>query len=310
MALILSLGLFILALIALILSASFTINFISKFSDKIKISAFFVASLLLALGTALPEISSSIIAHLNNFSNLGIGIILGSTIINLCLILSLVFLITKKQEKIVASEINSLFFLLGVLILFFIFAFIGLLPRWGGILFLSLFVLFHISNYLSTKKEKKSSISFSLPIFIYFVLILFGVCGIILSAKLIVGYSEIIAVGFGIPVALIGLLIIPAFGTSVPELASSIAAAIKKRREIAIGNIIGSNVTNVLFTMGVLAIISPVILPLKVFIIPLLISIFATGTTAIYVYKFKVFDRRLSVILLLFYVVFLISVII
>ncbi len=301
--------LFLLSFVILILSSEFTVRYLSKFSDELNLSTFVVASIILALGTSLPELASSIAAQVSKVGNLAFGIIIGSNISNLCFILGFIFLLTRKKYIVTSTEIKSIFFSIIPLFLLIFFSLNGLISRIEGLLFILLYVSFNIWNYSVESKRTYKKIKFNPVALLTLLFIAFGITGIVISSKFLVEYAIDLSTIFGISPAVIGLLVI-AFGTSVPELASSITASLKGKNEIAVGNIIGSNITNILLIVGITAVIFPIKIALSSFILPLIIAVLSTASAFIYIQHFKVFDHKIGGALLLIYALFIFSLII
>jgi len=249
---------FIISMTALIFGADFIIQQSEKIALHYKISPFVIGATLVAVGTSLPEMAVSISASLKGSPDIAVANVIGSTIFNISLVLGSVFLLAKK----IAPE-RDLFAKDSAWALFPIFIFIlmsidGKLNLVDGILFLLLmcgFLLFLIStNHVEEideelKKEPfgwgKSSIFLALG----FVLTIAG-------ADFAIDSASNIARSFGISEWLIGLFLV-AFGTSLPELTISIKAALKNQADLAIGNIIGSNVANFTMVLGLSSIVNP-----------------------------------------------------
>jgi cation:H+ antiporter len=243
---------------ALIFGADFIIQQSEKIALHYKISPFVIGATLVAVGTSLPEMAVSISASLKGSPDIAVANVIGSTIFNISLVLGSVFLLARK----IAPD-RDLFAKDSAWALFPIFIFIlmsidGKLNLVDGVLFLFLmcgFLLFLISSNQvdeideELKKEPfgwgRSSIFLALG----FVLTIAG-------ADFAIDSASNIARSFGISEWLIGLFLV-AFGTSLPELTISIKAALKNQADLAIGNIIGSNVANFTMVLGLSSIVNP-----------------------------------------------------
>jgi cation:H+ antiporter len=249
---------FIISMTALIFGADFIIQQSEKIALHYKISPFVIGATLVAVGTSLPEMAVSISASLKGSPDIAVANVIGSTIFNISLVLGSVFLLARK----IAPD-RDLFAKDSAWALFPIFIFIlmsidGKLNLVDGVLFLFLmcgFLLFLISSNQvdeideELKKEPfgwgRSSIFLALG----FVLTIAG-------ADFAIDSASNIARSFGISEWLIGLFLV-AFGTSLPELTISIKAALKNQADLAIGNIIGSNVANFTMVLGLSSIVNP-----------------------------------------------------
>ena len=170
-------------MIALILSSDFTVKFLSKLAENIKLSPFIVSAFVLAIGTSLPELSSAIMAQLSKAGNLALSILIGSNVANLCLILSLVFIFSKKKYKVSQEEVFSSFFSLLPLLMILLFAWNGYVSRVEGLFLLSFFIIYHGYNYIHHYNKTKQHIHFGKNSIIPLLLVVFGIVGIVLSSR-------------------------------------------------------------------------------------------------------------------------------
>jgi cation:H+ antiporter len=218
---------------------------------------------IVAFGTSAPELVVNSIASIKGYSDIVIGNIIGSNNFNLFIILGLSGLILpiKVQTSTAWKEIPISLFV-SILLLFllndFVFTETAYLSRKDGLLMLVLFCLFlyYVFNQMKndpqtvTTEKQKSALKI-------WGLIIVGLGGLILGGQLVVVNSVEIANVFGVSEKIIGLTIVAA-GTSLPELVTSIVAATKKNSDIAIGNVIGSNVFNILLILAISGIIRPI----------------------------------------------------
>jgi cation:H+ antiporter len=294
--------------ILLLKSADWLVNGASALAKKLNVSDLAIGLTVVAFGTSTPELVVNIFASVQNHSDIVLGNIIGSNNFNLFVILGISALITPLvvQSSTVWKEIPySLFAALLLLLLandFFISGSTGL-SRIDGLVLLLMFILFLYYVYSQLKNDTTNqNISYQLYSNSKItLLIIVGLAGLTLGGRLVVSSSIEIAKIFNLSEKIIGLTIVAA-GTSLPELATSVVAAFKKNNDIAVGNIIGSNVFNIFFILSVSAIINPIeynsmfnidLFLLKIGTIVLFISMF-TG-------KRKRLDRLEAVILLLMY---------
>ncbi len=249
--------LLIIGFVLLYYGAEFLVSGSSKLARGLGISPMVIGLTIVALGTSLPEAFVSLVAVFKGNSSICLSNIIGSNIANIGLILGCSALLAplKVDRKLVSKELPIM---LGATLLFLLFCWDNKIARWEGIVLFCLFLGFNYfilktSNKLTDEKdnppEKNNTFICSLKIIGGFVLLTFGASVLVDNAVFIAGY-------FGMPTWIIGLTII-ALGTSLPELATSITSAIKKEAEISMGNVIGSNIFNILFVVGLSAIISP-----------------------------------------------------
>ncbi len=248
---------FIISIGALIFGADFIIKESEKIALHYKISPFIIGATLVALGTSLPEMAVSIAASLKGDGDIVVANVIGSTIFNISLVLAFVFIIAKNiapKRDIFAKD--SAWILFPILV-FILMSLDGVLSTTDGILFLILmgaYLLFLIKSDNIEKSEAENTNEK----FAWAKSSLFFIIGFILTvggADFAINSAEHIAIDFGISEWVIGLFLV-AFGTSLPELTISIKAALNNNVDLAIGNIIGSNVANFTMVLGVSSIVN------------------------------------------------------
>lgn len=246
----------------LIKGADWLVDGASALARKHKISELAIGLTIVAFGTSMPEFVVNTFAAYQSHSDIAFGNIIGSNIFNLFAILGIAGLITPLivQSSTVWKEIPLSF--LAAFLLFFlsnsIFSENQILSRIDGIILLIFFCFFLYYVFWQLKTEniqievnQKEFSNLKLWIFIILGLIL-----LVVGGRLVVTNSVRIAEVLGISQTIIGLTIVAA-GTSLPELATSVVAAIKKNNDIAVGNIIGSNIFNIFFILGISSLIRP-----------------------------------------------------
>ncbi|GGD43560.1 sodium:calcium antiporter [Malaciobacter pacificus] len=248
---------FIVSMGALIYGADFIIEQSEKIALKYNISHFVIGATLVALGTSLPEMAVSMSASIKGSADIAVANVIGSTIFNISLVLGVVFLIAKKispDRDLFAKD--SAWALFPILI-FILMGIDGKLSMVDGILFLLLmgaYLLFLIKSNQVEEVEDDEEAEFSWAKSIS--LLLVGFVFVIGGADFAIDSAGNIAREFGISEWIIGLFLV-AFGTSLPELMISIKAALKNNADLAIGNIIGSNVANFTMVLGLASIVNP-----------------------------------------------------
>lgn len=305
----------ILGFLLLIKGADFFVDGSSSIAKKFKIPPMVIGLTLVAFGTSAPELAVSIDAALAQSNGLVFGNVIGSNIANTLLILGLSAAITpiKISLKTIFKEMP---FLIVSTIAMSVMAMDKLidnssnvLSRIDGMILLLLFVLYFFSmiEMIVNNKEKDSEEVVSMPLLKSIILTGFGLISIVVGADLTVSGAVSIAVLFGLSETLIGLTIV-AIGTSLPELITSVVAAKKGENEIAIGNIIGSNVFNILLVLGVSASINPIIISSRNYI-DLLILIVATIFTMLIMFtgqKISKWEGRLMYLSYFSYIAYLV----
>ena len=222
-------------------------------AKKSNIAPIIIGLTIVAFGTSLPELIVSITAALNDSSSLSVGNAIGSNIANIGLVLglsSLIFPISCIYKKIK----KDLWINIIITIIFVLFAFDGLISRFEGII-MFLCLIYYILLCISEEKDDEEipdNILSNNRIFLY---LLGGIFVLAYGADLFVDGAISLAKKLGISEAVVGVSIV-AFGTSLPELATSVVAAFKKESDISLGNILGSNIFNILCVLGISSMIS------------------------------------------------------
>lgn len=251
-------------LIMLFIGAEGLIRGSSNLAIKIGITPLVVGLTVVAFGTSTPELVVSLKAALLGNSSISLGNVVGSNIANIALILGVAALIRPLDvhANVIMREI-PIMIVITVLFLFLLID--GELGFIDGLIFVIGLVIYLIVNVLLARKEKnpevdsefKEGLKSKLGVPVSIVLMLAGLGLLILGANLFVQSAVAIAKLFNVSDAIIGLTIV-AIGTSLPELITSIVAAFKNEADIAIGNVVGSNIFNILGILGITALIIPI----------------------------------------------------
>ena len=254
-----SIFLLIFGLILLIAGGEFLVKSAVSFAKKLNVSPLLIGLTVVSFGTSAPELMVSLQAAFDNAAGISIGNVIGSNIANIGLVLGLtVFIkpILVEKKKYILSwivMILSSISLTGLL-------YDGIISLNDGIMFLAGLALF---IFLSIKFIKKEEIDGNkedeIGVLVSIALLLSGAAGLYFGSELFVSSSVMIAQSIGISEFVIGVSIV-AFGTSLPELVTSIVAAVRKQNSISIGNLIGSNIFNIFAVLGITAIIKPLTL--------------------------------------------------
>ncbi len=295
--------------VVLVKGADWLVNGSSSLARKYKVSDLTIGLTIVAFGTSAPELVVNTIASYQNHNDIVFGNVIGSNIFNLFLILGISGLITPLivHSNTVWKEIP--FSLAAVVVLYFltndiIFGNENILTRFDGIILLILFgvFLYYIYRQLKTDKIAQEVQQENESIKKLWFLIIVGLVFLIAGGRLVVDNAILLAREFGMSEKIIGLTIIAA-GTSLPELATSVVAAIKKNNDIAVGNIIGSNIFNIFLILGLSSVIHPVAYK-SAFNTD--IYLLAIGTlilfAAMFTGKKKKLDRWEAILLLVIYV--------
>ena len=328
----------VLGIIFLVKGSGIFVGSASHIAKKLGVSDFIIGLTLVALGTSLPELVSSIFASIQKQSGLVIGTIIGANIANLTLIIGIAALLSKiKVEKEVLKRDG--YILMFVILLLLLFLYDGTISRIEGIVFLLLYIsytFFLMETRSKIKREynfadfAKYFIKFGYLAYLkrglflkipkkknnkkivrnhlskYYLILMLGLVLVYFSAKIVVDKAIIIANYFSIAPIVIGVLI--SIGTTLPELSVAISASTKKYGNVAIGNSIGSCITNTLLILGVSAIIHPLqILKGNVFMTyPFLIV--STILVLLFIKTDLEVSRRESIMLLIVYLLFIVKI--
>lgn len=250
----------IFGLVILVFSGDFLVKGAVGIAEKFKISPLVIGMTVVSFGTSAPELFVSIKAALNGSPDLAIGNVIGSNIANIALVLSITVLIfpilVDKHSKIIDWPM-----MMFSSILFYVFSMDNIISTIEGVIMVSILLVFTVLLIRNSRKsglkeeENTESVSTNMPLTL--VLLLGGLIGLKFGADWFVDGAKGIASSFGMSEAVIGVTIV-AFGTSVPELVASGVAAFKKQTDISLGNLIGSNIFNILIVLGITSIIKPI----------------------------------------------------
>jgi len=254
----------ILGFALLIKSADWLVDGASALAKKYNVSDLAIGLTIVSFGTSAPELVVNTIAAWQNHQDLVFGNVIGSNNLNLFVVLGIAGLITPivVRSSTVWKEIPISFFALVFLFFVandFIFSQKQVLSRIDGFILLGFFILFLYYVYKQMKTEPESQVIGHKKSSIYLILLLLlaGLTGLVIGGKVVIDNAVKVATSLGVSEKIIGLTIV-AIGTSLPELATSLIAALKKNNDIAVGNIIGSNIFNIFFILGISSLVRPI----------------------------------------------------
>ena len=248
-----------LGLLLLVISGDFLVRGAIELSSRLRISALLVSLTIVAFGTSAPELIVAIKATLGGAPGLAMGNVVGSNIANILLVLGLPILLVRLQNDIADTRRSFVFMIFASLL----FVFLGMSGSFSwvyGVVLLSLLIFILADSFRQGRKnvenyENKSGKLKSWSSIIFFLLL--GILGLPLGADILVKNASLLAHDYGISDAIIGLTLV-AIGTSLPELATTFVAVIRKKADVVLGNLIGSNIFNLLAIIGITSLISPV----------------------------------------------------
>lgn len=297
--------LLIISIVVLYFGAEWLVGGASSLAARLNISPLIIGLTIVSMGTSAPELVVSIKAAMAGQSALSIGNVLGSNLFNIALILGVSALIVPLTVKRQLLKVDVPV-MVGATLLFLIMFIDGKLSFTESLILIILFVGYMVYLFIVSLKNKDSNEENTAMIRIYkhwmldVVLIALGLVGLIYGSDLLVKNAIIIAQKLGMSEAMIGLTIVAA-GTSIPELATSLVAAVRKQSDIAIGNVVGSNTFNLLLILGTAGVIYPIETP----DINIVDSLFMLGISALLWVFMKIgtkINRVQGVIFLLAYV--------
>ena len=286
----------------LVLGAEIVIRGSISFGKKINISLFAIGVVIVAGGTSLPELASSINAVLNNYSDLALGAVVGSNIANLVLVMAattIIFPIVNINKNQIHQAWINIF--LGIVLIFMTFFYFNYI--FGIVAILTLIYLMYIQmkkGEIDNTEIDKNDYSTIISL----ILIVLGIIFLVFGSDLLVSSAIEIAKKYNVSEAVIGLSLI-SFGTSLPELVVGILSAIKKKVDFALGNILGSNIYNVLGVLGISSLFGNFTLPEIFLKQDLLIMVAITSLVLIFMLSMKKIGRIYGILGLSIYVSYL-----
>ncbi len=298
---------FILSMAALIFGADFIINQSERIALRFNISEFVIGSTLIAFGTSLPEMATSMAASFDHKADLAIANAVGSNIINLTLVLGIVFLISKPFISVRDFFAKDSLWALMPVFIFILMSLDGDINRFdASLLFVLMFayLLFLLRNskddiLKNIDEEFKKDFSWIKST----LLLMVGFGMVVLGANFAIDSASNIATQFGVSQWLIGVVVI-AFGTSLPELIVSISAARKGKVGMVIGNIIGSNLANTTMVIGGAAMVNNLNVKLGVYYFDMALMTVAS-IMLVYITANKLYSRPAGISLLILLALFI-----
>jgi cation:H+ antiporter len=262
---------FLAGVILTIVGADLLVDGSSGIAKRFGMSEFLIGLTIVAIGTSMPEFVVSLIASLKGSADMSIGNVSGSNIFNTLVVLGATALVMpiKYTDRNIKRDIPLNLMIALILSLMAIDSYLGMeqnvLSRVDGALMLIGFVLFLWYSFRNNKElpsgsesanEQENQSKRGKSLYALFLMVAAGIAGLVIGGNLFVDSACEIARFFGVSEAVIALTLV-AGGTSLPELASSVVAAFKGRGQMALGNVIGSNISNILFILGTASLIRP-----------------------------------------------------
>lgn len=309
--LIIHIFLLIIGFVLLIKGADFFVDSASQIALHFHVSELIIGLTIVAFGTSLPEAAVSITSAYTGTTGIAIGNIIGSNIANVLLILGISGIIGQLtvQKKTFYFEIP--YVIVATILLLTLGYFGQSLSFMDGVILWLFFIVFLVYLYHSAKqqKEEQSESKQQTSIIKLLFYVVFSLVCIIVGSEVTVDAARYIAAQLGMSERLIGLTIV-AVGTSLPELMTSLVASYKGKNDIAVGNIIGSNIFNILFVLGTASLVAPHGIAFDVqFILDGIIAIGAVVLFMIFIDKDMILRKYGALVMLIGYIIYIISLI-
>jgi cation:H+ antiporter len=300
----------VIGLVLLVLGGNWLLKAAVGMSIRLNVSKIIIGMTVVSFATSAPELIVSVKSAFDGFPDIALGNVVGSNIANIGLILGIVMIINEMKVDISFFKTDWPAMVIASFLMYFLLLFDGEIDRMeGAILFLLLiiFVVYLIKTQKSSEPEFEIELEKAMPMYLIIWFLIIGGGALWGGSELLIKGAVNIAEVFGVSDRIIAVSIV-AVGTSIPELAASLIAAIKKASSISIGNIVGSNIFNILSVIGLTAMIQPIrLVDQKLLSSDLLWMIgFAVILLPLVVLPKKgVLDRKAGVLLVLAYATFI-----
>ena len=307
---ILSIILLVVGFVLLIKGADFFVEGSSDLANKLKIPSMIIGLTIVAFGTSAPEAAVSIASALTGSNAIAVSNIIGSNIFNMLVVVGATAVLYKISIEEESLKIDFPLLLVSCVLLLIFIITGNQISRIEGIIFLVI-IISYISWLIIKARKDKSNMAVEqskLSSTIIGIYILGGLIAIVVGGDLVVNSAKDIALGLGMSETLVGLTIV-SIGTSLPELITSITAALNKKQDIALGNAIGSSIFNILFILGLTNVISP-IQTTHVMLVDTVVMIVLLGISYVLAYDKQDFNKKDGIILLAIFIVYMMFIII
>ena len=307
---ILSIILLVVGFVLLIKGADFFVEGSSDLANKLKIPSMIIGLTIVAFGTSAPEAAVSIASALTGSNAIAVSNVIGSNIFNMLVVVGATAVLYKISIEEESLKIDFPLLLVSCVLLLIFIITGNQISRIEGIIFLVI-IISYISWLIIKARKDKSNMAVEqskLSSTIIGIYILGGLIAIVVGGDLVVNSAKDIALGLGMSETLVGLTIV-SIGTSLPELITSITAALNKKQDIALGNAIGSSIFNILFILGLTNVISP-IQTTQVMLVDTVVMIVLLGISYVLAYDKQDFNKKDGIILLAIFIVYMMFIII
>ena len=263
-----NIGILILGLVCLIIGGEFLVRGASRIALRARLSPLVVGLTIVAFGTSAPELLISLRSALNGSPDMAMGNVIGSNICNLALVLGVTAVVSPIQVQTNSIRIDWPM-TMGSSLLLYVLVREGYINSYEGVLFVTILVLYTIFIIRKSRKENQVIAELddelkpaegeqgSKNVMREALLLIGGALGLYFGSEWFVGSAKDLALGLGVSERIIGLTVL-ALGTSLPEMVTAIVAAMKKQTDIALGNLMGSNIFNILSILGITSMVTTV----------------------------------------------------
>ena len=302
-------------LVFLILSGDFLVKGAVSLSLKLGVPALIVSVTIVGFGTSAPEMLIAVQSALNGAPGIALGNVVGSNTANVLLVLGVPALIYALDTG--KADIKRIYvMMMAVSVIFVALAFLGPLHIWHGFVLLALLGVMLADNFFAAMKcRNQDSVDANIladledadpnmPTWKMWAFIIAGIIGLPVGAQLMIDGAVIIAARFGLSQEIIGLTLV-AIGTSLPELATTVMAAIRRQSDVALGNVIGSNMFNLLAIMGVTSFFGPLPIAAEFLNFHLWVMLAASALIGVFIFTRLSITRIWGVAFLGLYVIYL-----
>ena len=293
--------LIVVGLVLLVKGADFFVDGAAGIAGKCRISPLVIGLTVVAFGTSMPELAVSVTSAATGSTDLSIGNVVGSNIANILLILGVSALVCKLPVRRTSLVLDIPVLLIASVLLIGLGIWGGALEWWDGLIFLAVFAVYMVILIRGARKDPPIPEEEKIPksrlgiwyahkkerTWFLVVLTVLGLGMVVGGGTLLVEGAKYVARAAGMSERVIGLTVV-AVGTSLPELVTSVVAASKKQTDIAVGNIIGSNIFNILLIVGVSSLVAPLEFRMTDNLIDALVAL----TAAVLLYWLAMFDKH------------------
>lgn len=242
----------------LVKGGDWTIDSASAIAERSGLSKLFIAATIVAFGTSAPELFTSINANISGYPGISVGNVIGSNIANVLMVIGLSAIIAPVLIDRKDVRIDTIIMLVATTIMA-VAAIYGLIPRWAGAAMVALIVCYVLYQWRASKIEIEDDGEDDAQVGNPYLMVVAGIATLIIGSELLVQGAVAGGSALGVPEAVIGMTVI-AFGTSLPELVTCVAAARKGQSDMIVGGIVGSNIFNILSVMAFSAIAKPLVI--------------------------------------------------